>query len=365
MAERPKYLQVADTLRTEIADGVFRDGQALMTEEELRIRFGVSRQTVRQAIALLEEDGLVIRRRGSGTYVRHGPRMRHQGIMRVGVLTSSITDYISPAILGGIEAVMNERGVIMYLSATSNDPEKERVILDRMLDGQVDGLIVEGCRASAPTPNLDCYRRLMERNIPMVFMNAYYPEIRNVPHVIMDDSEGGRMAAREILKRGYTRPAGLFKTDDPQGKERARGFLEELKKQGIEPAPENMLYFGTEERMTLFRTQKGDAFMTRAEDPELIDCVACYNDIFAVGFMSELRIRGNRSTRSIGIIGFDDAVVASMASPALTTLAHPQDALGALAAQKLLRMMDGEHQDSVRIPWKLMERESLPTVAKG
>ena len=365
MAEQPKYLQVADLLRGEIADGVFRDGQALMTEEELRVRFGVSRQTVRQAIALLEEDGLVIRRRGSGTYVRHGPRMRHQGITRVGVLTSYITDYISPAILGGIEAVMNERGAVMYLSATSNDPARERVILDRMLDGQVDGLIVEGCRAAAETPNLDCYRRLKERNIPVVFMNAYYPEIKNVPHVVMDDSEGGRMAAREILKRGYTRPAGLFKTDDPQGRERARGFLEEMARQGVDVAPENMLYFGTEERMTLFRTPEGEAFMARAEDPELTDCVVCYNDSFAVGFMSEMRIRGNRSTRSIGIIGFDDAVVASVARPALTTLAHPQEALGALAAEKLLRMMEGEHQDSVRMPWKLIERESLPAVAKG
>ena len=54
MAEQPKYLQVADVLRKEIAEGVFRDGQTLLTEEELRFRFNVSRQTIRQAIALLE-----------------------------------------------------------------------------------------------------------------------------------------------------------------------------------------------------------------------------------------------------------------------------------------------------------------------
>ena len=108
MAEQPKYLQVADILRREIAEGVFRDGQTLMTEEELRVRFNVSRQTVRQAIALLEDDGLVDRRRGSGTYVRHGPRHR-QGTVRVGVVTTYITDYIFPAIVQGIEAVMNEQ----------------------------------------------------------------------------------------------------------------------------------------------------------------------------------------------------------------------------------------------------------------
>ena len=88
VAEQPKYLQVADILRKEIAEGIFRDGQTLMTEEELRQRFNVSRQTIRQAIALLEDDGLVDRRRGSGTYVRHGPRRRAQGTLHVGVVTT-------------------------------------------------------------------------------------------------------------------------------------------------------------------------------------------------------------------------------------------------------------------------------------
>ena len=159
MAEQPKYLQVADILRKEIAEGVFRDGQTLMTEEELRFRFDVSRQTIRQAIALLEEDGLVDRRRGSGTYVRHGPRRRQQGAVHVGVVTTYITDYIFPSIVSGIESVMNENDVVMNLSATYNDSQTERKILERMLDGVVDGLIVEGVRTARQAENEDLFRR--------------------------------------------------------------------------------------------------------------------------------------------------------------------------------------------------------------
>jgi GntR family transcriptional regulator of arabinose operon len=184
VADQPKYLQVADVLRREIAEGVFRDGQTLMTEEELRFRFNVSRQTIRQAIALLEEDGLVDRRRGSGTYVRHGPRRRMQGTVHVGVITSYITDYIFPSIVSGIESVLSENGVVMNLSATYNDSKTERSILERMLDGQVDGLIVEGVQTARETENEDLYRRLAERNIPVLFMNAYYPGMTNVPHVL-------------------------------------------------------------------------------------------------------------------------------------------------------------------------------------
>ena len=216
MAGQPKYLLVADTLRKEIARGIFRDGQTLMTEEELRVRFDVSRQTVRQAIALLEDDGLVDRRRGSGTYVRHGPR-RRQGMIQIGVVATFITDYIFPSILQGIEGALNKAGAVMSLSATYNDTHTERDILERMLDGHVDGLIFEGTRTAKETPNADLFQRFAERNIPVLFINGYYPGMDRFPHLLMDDYGGGKMAAAAALDRGYRRPAGVFKTDDLGG----------------------------------------------------------------------------------------------------------------------------------------------------
>ena len=362
MTEQPKYLQVADMLRREIADGVFRDGQTLMTEEELRMRFGVSRQTVRQAIALLEDDGLVDRRRGSGTYVRHGPR-RRQGTVHVGVVTTYITDYIFPSIVQGIESVFNENGVVMSLSATYNDTRTERNILERMIGGQVDGLIVEGTRTAMPAENLDLYRRLTERNIPILFMNSYYPELAQIPHVVMDDRGGGRIAAREALNRGYRRPACVFKTDDRQGQERMNGFLDEVRSRGMDIPPERILTFGTEDRMTLFESGRGAEF-ARNLPGSGVDCMICYNDVFAVSLMAILRQQGVRLPEDMGFIGFDNAVFAEMANPGLTTLGHPKEAFGALVAEKLLRMIAGQREESTSVPWTLIERESLPRLNK-
>jgi len=360
VAEQPKYLQVADILRREIAEGVFRDGQTLLTEEELRFRFNVSRQTIRQAIALLEDDGLVVRRRGSGTYVRHGPR-RRQGTIHVGVVTTYITDYIFPSIVQGIESVMNENGAVMNLSATYNDSRTERNILERMLDGQVDGLIVEGTRTAKQTENVDLYRHLAERNIPVLFMNSYYPELVNVPHVVMDDYGGGRIAAREVLNRGYRKPAGMFKVDDLQGKERLSGFLDEMKSQGIVIPDERLLLFGTEQRMNLLYTPEGIAFTERLKKHEA-DCVTCYNDVFAVSLMALLQQQGMNLPEELGFIGFDNATFASLSSPTLTTLGHPKEAFGALVAEKMLRMISGERERSVSMAWNLIERDSLPRV---
>ena len=363
MAEQPKYLLVADILRKEIAEGKFRDGQTLMTEEELRMRFNVSRQTVRQAIALLEDDGLVDRRRGSGTYVRHGPRRRLQGTLHVGVITTYITDYIFPNIVSGIESVLSDNGVVMNLSATYNNVKTERNILERMLDGQVDGLIVEGARTAQENENEDLYRRLAERNIPVLFMNSYYPGMMNMPHVVMDDYGGGRIAAREVLSRGYRRPGGMFKVDDLQGKERLKGFLDEMRAGGISIPDDRLLLFSTEERMNWQHTPEGKAFVERLKRHEA-DCVTCYNDAFASSLMGILQREGMKLPEEMGFIGFDNAIYAELSSPKLTTLGHPKEAFGSLVAEKLLRMIAGERERSVNMAWTLIERDSLPRVER-
>ncbi len=358
MAEQSKYLMVADTLRREIAEGTFQDGQKLMTEESLRERFQVSRQTIRQAIALLEDDGLVDRQRGSGTYVRHGPR-KHQGTIRVGVVTTYITDYIFPEIVSGIETVLSRSGVVMTLSATYNSPEAERRILERTIEGQVDGLIVEGVRTAHDMANEDCFLRLAERNVPVLFMNGNYEQMRSIPYVVMDDREGGRQAAREMINRGYTRLAGMFKTDDIQGRERANGLREEAEKRGLEIPPERLLLFGTEHRMDLLETPEGRAFLEMLVAGEA-DGVAVYNDVFAVHLLENLKKLGVDVPEKLGVISFDNSSYARMAHPRLTTLNHPKEAFGEMVAEKMLRMIDGVQEKSIRLPWSLVEGASLP-----
>ena len=73
----PLYIQVATLLRNRIADGHFRAGQKMPTQEELEEEFGVARVTVRQAVELLEKEGLVHRQQGRGTFVTpHMPERR-------------------------------------------------------------------------------------------------------------------------------------------------------------------------------------------------------------------------------------------------------------------------------------------------
>ena len=59
------------------------------------------------------------------------------------------------------------------------------------------------------------------------------------------------------------------------------------------------------------------------------------------------------------VISFDNSAFASVCHPRLTTLSHPKDEFGRVAAQKLLRMIGGSPEESAVLPWTLVERESV------
>jgi DNA-binding GntR family transcriptional regulator len=66
----PVYRQLARILRDQIQAGELRPGAPLPSEASLSQSFGVGRDAVRDALALLRSDGLVITTRGIGTFVR-------------------------------------------------------------------------------------------------------------------------------------------------------------------------------------------------------------------------------------------------------------------------------------------------------
>ena len=62
MKEKAKYIQLFERLKENIEQGVYQDGQRLSGENEMALEFGISRQTVRQALSVLEREGLIERR---------------------------------------------------------------------------------------------------------------------------------------------------------------------------------------------------------------------------------------------------------------------------------------------------------------
>lgn len=93
--EAPRYLQLAGELRDEILSGKFAVSDQFPTESELCKRYGVSRFTVREALRRLQNEGLIARRRGSGTVVQPAAARAgtlHQPLSNVGELLQYARD---------------------------------------------------------------------------------------------------------------------------------------------------------------------------------------------------------------------------------------------------------------------------------
>ena len=311
---------------------------------------------MRQAIALLENDGLVLRRRGSGTYVNHGAR-KHGGVLNVGVLTTYITDYIFPSIVRGVESVLSAENCIMNLSVTYNRADHERSLLQRILESPVDGIIVEGTKTALPNPNTGLYEKMWERNIPFVFINGYYPQLPKTVYVVTDDVAGGRMAAAYLAERGFTQIGGIFKSDEMQGHLRYQGFSAEMQERGLQVRDETVCWFSTENKRRFLRDETGAEFINSLLHG--VDAVVCYNDEIALELMEVLGEHHLSVPQDVSLVSFDNSAYAAVCHPKLTTLAHPKDEFGRVAAEKLLNMIAGKKETSAVLPWTLIERDSV------
>jgi GntR family transcriptional regulator len=78
----PRYLQIAQRLRSAILAGEHAPGEALPGESVLSERYGVSRPVIRQALGLLQTEGLITVEHGRGTYVRQPRQLLHHGSAR-------------------------------------------------------------------------------------------------------------------------------------------------------------------------------------------------------------------------------------------------------------------------------------------
>ena len=352
-----KYQTIADTLRAHIQAGKYANADTLPSEFAIAQEYQVSRQTVRHALNILAQDGLIATRQGSGSHIiRAAPvtSSRHS----VAVIVTYISDYVFPGILREIEDVLSQQECTFIIYATRNQVANERKILSRLLDQPVDGIIVEATKSALPNPNLDLYQKIMAGNTPLVFIHGYYPDLPE-PHFVLDANyDGGLALARYLADRGRARIGGIFKSDDIQGHRRYAGYAAGLRERGLELRDQDVFWFSTGAKETFL---SGDDTPIRAFlDTALgtVDSFICYNDEIAYFFEQQLQKRGFRIPADVALVSFDDSNLCQLSPIPITSLSHGGENAGRTAAQMMLKLLRGEHCQSVQLPWKLVERAS-------
>ena len=351
-----KYIQMSNTLRTAITEGEYKSGSRLPTEQQLMEQFGVSRQTVRNALEILTKEGLIQRRQGSGTVVlERKPKSENNTIA---IVISFANSYIFPSLLMDAQQVLLENGFSALVYGTDNQYEKERKILLQLLEHPVRGMIVEGTKSALPNPNLDLYRQLRDSGVPMVFLHSCYPEL-SCPVIRDDDESGGYLAAQHLLQKGHTRIGGIFKLDDRQGILRFSGMMHALRDAEVSLQEESVFWFDTNQRVSLME-QGATGWLEdyAAQLAGSCTAVVCYNDEIAYRLLDILLHVGVRVPQQLAIISFDNSHYSSLGAVGLTSLAPDPGRLGTLAAQGILELVRGKQTQSQKLPWKLVTRKS-------
>lgn len=355
MKKIPKYMVLVNWIKEQVENKVMEPGDKLYSENQLSSMFSMSRQTVRHAIKLLEQNDILESRQGSGTYIKRGIARNKKETMNVGVITTYVDDYIFPTIIKGIEKVLSKAGYTVQIAFTHNRVDKESAALKNLLDrDMVDGIIIEPTKSGIPNPNLDLYELIKEKNIPVIFMNSYYPGV-DIPHVSLNDRAAGYLAANYLIRSGHTKIAGIFKSDDYQGHLRYAGYTRGLQEAGIRINDEHVLWYTTEDLINI--ENEIGRILNR-----LGGCTACvcYNDQVAVEIIKLCQKNGIRVPEDLSITSIDNSNLATLGEVALTSVDLPMKLLGKTLAENLIRLIhDDTFEAGKELETTIVERESV------
>ncbi|MDO4543369.1 MAG: GntR family transcriptional regulator [Clostridia bacterium] len=351
-----KYELLADAIESELSqyrkDGVFK----LPSEAALTARYKVSRQTVRHALSLLADRGLIQSRRGSGYYIC---KTVGSNPHKIDVIITHANEYIFPALLEEVGLVLAEYGYEMTVHATENSLKAEREILLSLLKTPNGGILAEGSRTALPNPNVDLYEQLQLKGVPTVFLHGAHAALKDAVCVGDDNFGGGYMLTKYLIDKGHRRIAGIFKSDDVQGIERYHGYMDALRDARLLPEDRNILWFTTEERETLndgLKSELMERFLLR----HLSDCTAvvCYNDEVAYRLIKALTLAKKRVPNEVAVVSFDNSYYCELSNIPITSLSHRPMAMSRCACDTLIRMIRGQTCASHALLWDLAERES-------
>lgn len=340
---KPKYFTLMEELKEKIISGRIQPGEKLPSENQFTVQYSLSRHTVRKALSLLEQEGYIEACHGKGTFCSE--KMRHMKKSRnIAVVTTYISDYIFPRLIQGMDNVLSEQGYSIILKNTGNSRQKEEKCLEELLQKDIDGLIIEPSKSQLSCRHPGLYENLEKYQIPYIFIQGIYTEMKDKPHILMDDTRGGYLVTKYLLEQGHRRITGFFKADDIQGIQRHKGYVRALQEAGIPYDPDLVVWFHTEDR----RSKPSMMVKEMVKTGSLPHGIVCYNDQIAVQVIESLEDCGLQVPKDISVTGYDNSLYAQRGT-GITTIAHPQERLGEMAAELILEKINGVSEEDSKV----------------
>lgn len=256
--------------------------------------------------------------------------LRSKETHTLGMIVPDISNPFFAEIARSIEDAAFGFGYNIILCNSDEDPEKEQAYIELLLEKQVDGIVFVA--SGSQSKHL---RLILDREIPTVVVDRSLDESR-LDCVLVDNRGGGFQATQHLLASGRRRigcisgPSSLTPSW-----ERVEGYREALASAGLH-ADDTLIRRGD------FHADRGFGAMIELLDlPEPPTAVFVCNDLMAIGAIRAITERGLRVPEDIAVVGFDNIALARYTQPPLTTVAQPYVEMGRLAAELLVKRVNG------------------------
>lgn len=248
-----------------------------------------------------------------------------------------------------IEKVTQQMGYDLLIT-NYTEREKGNAVKNLVLEHKIDGIILP---VSGVTEDL--VTLLTANRFPFVIMGEPDETYSKLSWVDMDNEEGGHLAVKHLLERGYRHPILFVENKGTLFEQkRTRGFLEELKDSGLASSKRDIVESGIDGENIA-----GQIKLLLEKRPE-VDSIICTNNFVAYHVLQELKTNKISVPDQMGIITFDNYPLAEYLDPPLTAVDIDTYLLGEQAASTLFDMIKQKKrkEGTVLIKTGIIERKS-------
>jgi DNA-binding LacI/PurR family transcriptional regulator len=267
----------------------------------------------------------------------------------IGLVVPDNSNPFFAALARWIEEAGFESGYTTILANSNERPDREHRYVSTLVSKRVDGLILSPSRGDHSTLS----RLLQNANLPVVVVDRD-AALPNADVVLYDNEGGSQEATKYLIELGHRSIACVAgPADASSATDRAAGFRKAIADAGLpeQPVVEADFHFTGGREATARLLDTGHRFTA----------LFAANDLMAAGAVRELHSRGISVPGDISVVGFDDAPLAEMVFPALTTMRQPLEDMAHAAVSLLLsRVTSGDGGAPVRkiLATSLVVRES-------
>jgi DNA-binding LacI/PurR family transcriptional regulator len=328
--EKPLYMQIYTELKARIESGEWSYGAMLPSEHELCDVYGVSRGTVRQVLAKLEEEGLIRRERGKGTFIAQRSVREMQNNLNshsISFIVPYVRDSFVSSILLGLENVARANGYTVVFHHVENDIDKQAPALRKAVQQGAAGIVLYPVNSDVASPTLS---DLVSKRFPLVLVDRYIRGIYT-DYVVSDNFGGGVCATQHLFSLGHRRIAFLSWVEMSTSMEHRRlGYRHALLEAGIE------LDTNLEWEVIGYPEIDHDALKEYLLQPERPTAIFTANDQLALAVQRAARSLDLQIPEDLALVGFDNLDISAHLDIPLTTVAQRPFDMGCAAAELIL-----------------------------